>query len=76
MLLTQQLCVEFLTFLKIYCDVAEIYQWRWLEESGQKLENVDPTHLVLASGKLVLQKSLDGVKRQKRDDRRHKKCLP
>ena len=29
-----------------------------LEESGQWLENVDPTHLVLASGKLVLQKSI------------------
>ena len=27
-----------------------------LEESGQWLENVDRTHLVLASGKLVLQK--------------------
>ena len=26
------------------------------EESGQWLENVDPTHLVLACGKLVLQK--------------------
>ena len=28
-----------------------------LEESGKWLENVDPTHLVLASGKLV-QKSI------------------
>ena len=27
-----------------------------LEESGQWLENVDQTHLVMASGKLVLQK--------------------
>ena len=27
-----------------------------LEESGQWLENVDQTHLVLASGKLVTQK--------------------
>ena len=28
----------------------------WLEESGQLLENVDQTHLFLASGKPVLQK--------------------
>ena len=26
------------------------------EESGQKLDNVDSTHRVLASGKLILQK--------------------
>ena len=39
--------------------VAEINQWRCSEESGQWLENVDQTHLVLASGKLVLQKTLD-----------------
>ena len=31
-------------------DVAEVNQRRWLEESGQWLENVDQTHLVLASG--------------------------
>ena len=31
-------------------------QWHWLEESGHRLENVDQTHQVLASGKLVLQK--------------------
>ena len=37
-------------------DVAEVNQRRWLEESGLWLENVDQTHLVLASGKLVLQK--------------------
>ena len=36
--------------------VAEVNQRRWLEESGQMLENVVPTQLVLASGKLVLQK--------------------
>ena len=42
---------------KNYFDVAEIYQCRWLEESGQRLENVDRTHLVLASGKLVLKKT-------------------
>ena len=47
-----------LTFSKFYFDVAEIYRRRWLEESGQRLENLDRTHLVLASGKPVLQKSL------------------
>ena len=31
-------------------------QWRCLKKSGQWLENVDQTHLVLARGKLVLQK--------------------
>ena len=34
-----------------------VNQRRCLEESGQRLENVDRTHLVLASGKLVLQKN-------------------
>ena len=43
-------------FPKIYFHVADIYQQRWLEESGPRLENVDRTHLELASGKLVLQK--------------------
>ena len=37
-------------------DVAEDNQRPWLEESGQWLENVDRTHLDLASGKPVLQK--------------------
>ena len=37
--------------------VAEVNQWRCLEESEQWLDVVDRTHLVLASGKLVLQKS-------------------
>ena len=36
-------------------DVAEVNQLRWLQESGQWLENVD---LVWASGKLVLQKRI------------------
>ena len=40
-------------------DVAEVNQLHWLEESGQRLEKVDRTHLVLASGKPVLQKRLD-----------------
>ena len=35
-------------------DVAEVSQWRWLEECTQWLENVDQTHLALASGKPVL----------------------
>ena len=37
-------------------DVAEVNQQRCLEESGQWLKNVDRTHLLLASGKLVVQK--------------------
>ena len=37
-------------------DIADGYQWSCFEESGQWLENVVLTHLVLASGKLVLQK--------------------
>ena len=35
--------------------VAEVDQQRCLEESGQWLENVDQSHLVLAMGSLVLQ---------------------
>ena len=38
-------------------NVAEVNERRWLEESGQWLENVDQAHLVLASGKPVLQKT-------------------
>ena len=38
-------------------NLAEVNQWCWLEESGQWLENLDLTHLVLASGKPVLQKT-------------------
>ena len=38
-------------------EVAEVNQQRWLEESGQWLENVDRTRLVLASGEPVQQKS-------------------
>ena len=37
-------------------DVAEINKRHGLEESGQWLENVHQSHLVLACGKLVLQK--------------------
>ena len=39
-------------------NVAEVNQWPCLEESEQWLENVAQTHLVLASGQLVLQKKL------------------
>ena len=35
---------------------TEVSQWHCLEERGQCLKNVDRTHLVLASGKLVLRK--------------------
>ena len=37
-------------------DVGGVNQWRCLEENEQRLKTVDRTHLVLASGKLVLQK--------------------
>ena len=50
MLLTQWSQVRLSAFLKIYIGVAEIYRYRWLEESGQRLENVDSTHLDVASG--------------------------
>ena len=39
-------------------DVAEVNHWRCLEESGQRLENVDQTHRELTSAKLELQKSI------------------
>ena len=51
---------QFPAFPKIFrgkiIDVAEAFCC--LEESGQWLENVDKTHLVLASGKTVNQKGL------------------
>ena len=37
-----------------HVKVAEVYKRHWFEESGQWLENVDQTHLILASGKLIL----------------------
>ena len=37
-------------------NIANVNQWRCLEENGQRLENADQTHLVLASGKLIVQK--------------------
>ena len=36
---------------------AEVNQWRCLKKSGQWFENVDQTHLVLASGKPELQQN-------------------
>ena len=39
-------------------DVAEVNQWHSLGESEQWLDVVDQTHLVLASGKIVVQKAL------------------
>ena len=56
LLLTQQPRVRFSAFLNFF-DVPEIYRRHWLEKSGQRLENVDRTHLVLASGKPVLQET-------------------
>ena len=41
--------------------VAEGNQQGCLAESGLWLEYFDPTHLVLASGKLVLQKNYDDL---------------
>ena len=37
-------------------DVTEVNQRHCIEESRQRLDNVDLIHLVLVSGKLVLQK--------------------
>ena len=36
--------------------LERVNQWRFIDESGQRLENINRTHLVLASGKQVLQK--------------------
>ena len=49
LLLTQWPRVRFSALLKIYFNDAEIYQQRWLEDSGPRLENIDRTQLVLAS---------------------------
>ena len=39
-------------------NIAKVNQWHCLEESEQWLANVDPTHLGLASRKIVILKSL------------------
>ena len=57
LLLTQRPQVQFLAFLKIGFNVGEIFRWHWLEEGEQRLENVNQNHLVLVSGKQVLQKN-------------------
>ena len=48
-------------------DIAEGNQPGCLEERGQWLENVNQTHLVLASGKLVLQNIKHKIKLLSRD---------
>ena len=53
-MLTMQPLVWFPEFPNFF--QRKIYWCCWLEESGQLLENVDPTHLVLACGMSVLQK--------------------
>ena len=55
-LLTQQPQVRLSTFPKVFLVVAEIYGRPCLEASGQRLDNDNQTHLLLASGKLLLQK--------------------
>ena len=42
-------------------DAAEVNQLCCYEESGQRLENVDWTLLILASGKIVLQNKIDEI---------------
>ena len=44
--------------VKKIVGIAEVNECHCDEESGQWFGNVDQTHPVLASGKLVLQKSL------------------
>ena len=50
---------------KIIDDDAEVNLWRCLEESGPWLKNIDWTHLVLASGNLVLQKRKQSMSSQR-----------
>ena len=40
-------------------NVAEVNSQHWLEESGQWLDFVDRTHLVLASGRPVVRKKIN-----------------
>ena len=60
MLLTQQprLWFDSQRYRKIFrgkiINVAEVNQRDWFEESGQWLENVDRTHLVVATKNLVV----------------------
>ena len=41
---------------------SEVNQRHWLEESGQLLENVDQTHLFLASGQYYKKEAAKGLK--------------
>ena len=46
---------SFLDFLEVKLSMSlKVIQQRCFEESGQKLDNVVRTHLVVASGKIVL----------------------
>ena len=47
---------------KKIADVTEVNQKRSLEESREWFETVDQTHLVLASGKQILQKDVTELK--------------
>ena len=49
LLFTQQPLAWFSAFPRISFNVAEIYQWRWLEGSGQRFDNVNGTHQVLTT---------------------------
>ena len=41
-------------------EAAVVNQWLCFKESGQWLETVDQTHLVIATGKLVLKNKIVG----------------
>ena len=58
LLLTQQHWVQFLAFPRIFLLMLLTFIDWTAQNSGQRLDNVNKTHLVLASGKLVLQKSM------------------
>ena len=55
------------------CERREVNQRHLLEENGQWLENVDRTHLFLASGKPVLQKKKLNTRLEFIEDRRNTK---
>ena len=61
LLLTQWPRAQFLAVPKSYFEAAEIYWRLWLEKSGQRLENVEQAHLVLASGKLELHEQVSKI---------------
>ena len=59
LLLTQQPRVQFLAYPNFFLLMLLRFIYGTAQNSGQRLHNVKGTHLVLASGKLVLQKRLD-----------------